>query len=113
MFITDKIWSHLYPAVKDTHDDLKREDFEKGIQDGNYKLFTNNKSSALTASYNSILRVGLAGGDLESLKEIEKKIEKYAKKRNYKYIDILGRKGWEKVLDGYNKKAVLLRKEIA
>ena len=39
-------------------------------------------------------------------------IEKYAKKRNYKYIDILGRKGWEKVLNGYNKKAVLLRKEV-
>ena len=31
MFITDKIWSHLYPAVKDTHDDLKRKDFEKGF----------------------------------------------------------------------------------
>ena len=113
MFITDKIWEHLLPAVKTTNEGMAREDFEKGIQDGNYKLFTNDKSSALTASYNSILRVGLAGGDLESLKEIEKKIVNYAKKRKYKYIDILGRKGWEKVLNGYNKKAVLLRKEIA
>lgn len=113
MYITNKIWNHLYPAVKNTHEDLKREDFEQGIKNGSYKLFTNNKSSVLTASYNTTLRVGLAGGDLESLKEIEKKIVNYAKKRNYKYIDILGRKGWEKVLNGYNKKAVLLRKEIA
>tara|TARA_R100001530_G_scaffold127029_1_gene96141 strand:- start:1066 stop:1407 length:342 start_codon:yes stop_codon:yes gene_type:complete len=113
MFITDKIWNHLYPAVKDTYEDLKREDFEQGIKNGSYKLFTNNKSSALIASYNTTLRVGLAGGDLESLKEIEKKIVNYAKKRKYKYIDILGRKGWERALEGYNKKAVLLRKEIA
>ena len=113
MFITDKIWEHLLPAVGNTNEGFKREDFEKGIESGNYRLFTNDKSSALTASYNSILRIGLAGGDLESLKKIEKKIVNYAKKRKYKYIDILGREGWEKVLDGYNKKAVLLRKEIA
>ena len=112
MVITDKIWEHLLPAVLNTNEDFKREDLEKGIKSGSYKLFTNDKSSALTASYNSILRIGLAGGDLESLKEIEKKIEKYAKKRKYKYIDILGRKGWERALDGYNKKAVLLRKEL-
>jgi hypothetical protein len=112
MFITNKIWDHLLPAVKNTEEGLERKDFEKGIKEGSYKLFTNNKSSALTASYNSILRIGLAGGDLEGLKEIEKKIEKYAKKRKYKYIDILGRKGWERVLDGYNKKAVLIRKEL-
>ena len=66
MFITDKIWEHLLPAVETTNEGMAREDFEKGIQDGNYKLFTNNKSSALTASYNSILRVGLVGVSIQT-----------------------------------------------
>ena len=58
------------------------------------------------------MRIGVGGGKLSTIQELTKKIEKYAKKRNYKYIDILGRKGWERVLEGYNKKAVLLRKEL-
>jgi hypothetical protein len=46
------------------------------------------------------------------LKNLEKKIIKYAKEKKYKYVDILGRMGWEKALKGYKRKAVLLRKEI-
>ena len=34
MFITDKIWEHLLPAVETTNEGMAREDFEKGIQDG-------------------------------------------------------------------------------
>lgn len=34
------------------------------------------------------------------------------KKKKYKYVDILGRMGWEKALKGYKKQAVLLRKEV-
>ena len=44
--------------------------------------------------------------------EIEKAIVEYAKSRYYNCIDILGRGGWEKVLPDYEKKAVLLRKEL-
>jgi hypothetical protein len=47
------------------------------------------------------------------LKSLEKKIIKYAKEKKYKCVDILGRIGWEKELEGYKRKAVLLRKEIA
>jgi len=111
MFITDKIWEVLEPAIKSTQE-VTREQLEEMIKSKEYQLFTKDNSAIITSHQGKILRIGVGGGNLGTIKEITKKIEKYAKKRKYKYIDILGRKGWEKVLDGYNKKAVLLRKEI-
>jgi hypothetical protein len=111
MFITDNIWKLLEPASQ-TGDEATREEIEDGLQSGFFRLFTNDKSAAVVADHRGVLRIGLAGGELESLKKIEKKIVKYAKKKNYKSIDILGRVGWEKALTGYKKKAILLRKEI-
>ena len=66
----------------------------------------------MTASIKNTLRIGLAGGDIKDLIEIEKAIIKFAKSRYYNCVDILGRGGWERALPGYEKKAVLLRKEI-
>ena len=43
---------------------------------------------------------------------ITEKVEKYAKNRQYDNIEIVGRAGWEKVLNGYKKEKVILRKEI-
>ena len=112
MFITDKVWKVLEPAIESTYE-VTREQLEKMIESKEYQLFKKDNSAIITAHHGQVLRIGVGGGNLITIKEITKKIEKYAKKRNYKYIDILGRKGWEKVLDGYNKKAVLMRKEIA
>jgi len=111
MFITDKIWKVLEPAIESTHE-VTREQLEQMIQSGEYQLFAKDNSAIITAHQGEILRIGVGGGRLGNIKEITKRIEKYAKKRKYKYIDILGRKGWERALDGYNKKAVLLRKEL-
>ena len=111
MYITDKIWKVLEPAIKGLGE-ITRKELEILIKKGEYQLFTKDNSAIITAHHGQILRIGIGGGNLVTIKEITKKIEKYAKKRNYKYIDILGRKGWEKVLNGYNKKAVLLRKEV-
>ena len=46
------------------------------------------------------------------MKEIAKDIEDFARQRHYNAIDILGREGWERALDGYDRQAVLLRKKI-
>jgi hypothetical protein len=102
----------LEPAIKSTQE-VTRDQLEEMIKSKEYQLFTKDNSAIITSHQGKILRIGVGGGNLVTIKEITKRIEKYAKKRKYKYIDILGRKGWEKVLDGYNKKAVLLRKEIA
>ena len=111
MFITDNIWKVLEPAIKNLGE-ITRKELEILIKKGEYQLFTKEESAIITAHHGDILRIGVGGGKLSTIQELTKKIEKYAKKRNYKYIDILGRKGWERVLEGYNKKAVLLRKEL-
>ena len=48
----------------------------------------------------------------EHIKLLVKDIEKYAKEHWMSHIDILGREGWERALDGYDRQAVLLRKKI-
>ena len=112
MILTDRVWKLLEPATA-IADNLTKEEIEKGLTDGTYQIFMDEKSVVITADYIDTLRIGLAGGELNSLKNLEKKIIKYAKEKKYKCVDILGRMGWEKSLKGYKKQAVLLRKEIA
>ena len=112
MFITDKIWKLLEPASA-IGDTITREEIEQGLKIGMYKMFNNEDSVAITADHRGVLRIGIAGGNINSLIKIEKDIIKYAKEKKYKCVDILGRIGWEKELEGYKRKAVLLRKEIA
>jgi hypothetical protein len=112
MVITDKIWEQLFPSVDYGRELITRKDLEKGIENGTYQLFKDDHCSVITASFAKTLRIGIAGGNLDSLVKIEEKVEKYAKKRQYDNIEIVGRAGWEKVLNGYKKQKVILRKEI-
>ena len=112
MILTDRIWKLLEPATA-IADNVTKQEVEQGLNDGTYQMFMDEKSVVITVGYKDSLRIGLAGGELNSLKSLEKKIIKYAKEKKYKCVDILGRMGWEKSLKGYKKQAVLLRKEIA
>ena len=112
MVITDKIWEQLFPTIEKGQEFITREDLEKGIQNNTYQLFQDDNCSLVTASHLKTLRIGIAGGKLESIIKITEKVEKYAKNRQYDNIEIVGRAGWEKVLNGYKKEKVILRKEI-
>ena len=111
MVLSDEIWAVLKPAAE-IGDFATREDIEERLATGEFKLWIKNKSAAVTNKINNTLRIGLAGGDLKDLIEIEKDIEEFARSRYFNCIDILGREGWEKVFPDYKKKAVLLRKDI-
>jgi len=112
MFITDKIWEQLFPTIEKGQEFITRKDLEKGIENNTYQLFKDDNCSLVTASHLKTLRIGIAGGKLESIIKITEKVEKYAKNRQYDNIEIVGRAGWEKVLSGYKKEKVILRKEI-
>lgn len=112
MFITDKIWEQLFPTIEKGQEFITRKDLEKGIENNTYQLFKDDDCSLITASHLKTLRIGIAGGKLESIIKITEKVEKYAKNRQYDNIEIVGRAGWEKVLSGYKKQEVILRKEI-
>lgn len=75
-------------------------------------LFTRKDAAALTVSQWPVLRIGLGGGDLAELLEIEKEIHEYALQKGFQDMEILGRPGWLRALDGYDQIAVLMRKPV-
>mgnify|MGYP003143064736 FL=1 len=111
MIISDEMWDILSPATE-AYENVSREDVESGLLAGNFLLFRGPHSLAVTCAYGGSLRVGLAGGNLQELLDIEKDICAYARRRGYSTVEIIGRPGWEKVLKGYRRTAVLLRKEL-
>lgn len=111
MMLSDEIWSVLEPAAR-LSEGFTREDLEKGIKGHQCFLFTKNKSACVCIKLKNTLRIALGGGDMDDVKEIVKEIEDFAKNRHFNAVDILGREGWHRVLPGFKKKAVLLRKEI-
>ena len=107
----EQAWPRLSEAAA-IGDELTKEDAVNGIRDGTFVYFRRGQSAALVAIHGDALRIGVAGGELNDLREVEADIIKYARKGGFKYIDIVGRPGWEKALPGYNRVAVLLRKEV-
>tara|TARA_R100000988_G_scaffold72_1_gene39 strand:+ start:351 stop:689 length:339 start_codon:yes stop_codon:yes gene_type:complete len=111
MHITDEIWSVLKPAAE-IGDFATRQDIEDGIEKGQFMLWTKNKSAIVTSKIKNTIRIGLGGGNLGDIKLLVKDVEAYAKSHWMSHIDILGREGWERALDGYDRQAVLLRKKV-
>jgi len=111
LIISDEMWSILAPSTE-AYENLQREDVESGLLSGDFMLFRSPNSLAVTCAYGKSLRIGLAGGDLEELLDIEEEICSYARTNGFTSVEIIGRPGWERMLDGYRRTAVLLRKEL-
>ena len=107
----DEAWPLLNSAAQ-TGDGIKYEEVKKGLETGEFMFFSRDNSAAVTASAGDTLKIGLAGGKLKELLDIEKEITQYAIINGYKHLEILGRPGWEKSLKQYKKVAVLLRRTL-
>ena len=57
------------------------------------------------------LRFWLAGGNLKTLLEVEPKIRKWSILYRCEAVEIIGRKGWKKVMKDYEPTAIVLVKE--
>jgi hypothetical protein len=108
-------FSEAWPKLNEAAgigDEITKEEAEAGIRDGSFSFFSRDNSAALVAAHGDALRIGIAGGDLDELREIEREIYEYARQNNFAYVDIIGRPGWERVLPNYDRVAVLLRKIV-
>jgi hypothetical protein len=105
------MWEMLAPATK-PYENLGRDYIEQKLESGEYVLFKSNKACCVGSLIGQTFRVGLAGGDLKELINLEKYIILHAKQKNCKKMEIVGRSGWEKVLNNYKRTAVILQKEI-
>jgi hypothetical protein len=111
LIISDEMWDILVPSTE-PYEDISREDVESGLLSGEFTLFKAPNSAAVTCAYGKSLRVGLAGGDLQELLGIEKEICSHARTNGFTSVEIIGRPGWERMLNGYRRTAVLMRKEL-
>jgi hypothetical protein len=109
--MSDYVWELLASATE-AFEDVGREEVEQGLDEGTFTLFEGLESAAVTCAFGDSLRIGLAGGNLTELKQIEEEICDFAKARNFRFVEIIGRPGWERELPDYKRTAVLLRKEL-
>ena len=110
--ISDEAWELLEPATKG-FEDLKRSDVEIGLATGEYVLFETENSAAVASRVgNDTLRIGLAGGKLSELQILEQEIIEFAHRHSLPIVEIVGRQGWARALQGYTQIAVVLRKHI-
>ncbi len=56
--------------------------------------------------------VVLAAGDLDEIVSAEPQIVEFARENGCKYIEIFGRSGWRRALEGYSEQFTVLRKEV-
>ncbi len=111
MLSFEQAWPKLNVAAS-IGDEITKEEAKQGLRNGVFSFFSRKNSAAIVASYGDTLRIGIAGGDLDELQDIEEEICEYALQGGYTYIDIIGRVGWERVLPDYERVAVVLRKQV-
>lgn len=91
------------------------EDVKAGIESGQFQLIAGRNSAALTEiaklPQKTYINVILGGGDLEELKDIAKRIEDASRAAGADGVMIIGRRGWGKVLEGYDLYATVYVKE--
>ena len=125
VFAATDIWDKVKHQIEKTNDAvLNDEDVLGFLQSGQWRLWVAIENgivvAAMTVEFfyyprDKVCRVVTMGG--ERMKEwltsntIEK-FEDWAKTEGCSYIDVFGRRGWKKVLPGYEEDCVLLRKAI-
>ena len=113
----DTNWERCKPYLADTLEGLwTLEAVEQEIREGRAVLWPMERSACVTQIHahpkGRVLRLWLAGGDLQELLHFLPVADMYAAEQGCMAIEIEGRAGWEKVLTGYSKRRVILIKEI-
>lgn len=114
-----RVWPWLEEGLKasplETH---RKEHVWAAIEKGDCQLWSNPTAAAVTeiTVYPTGLRavnVWIAGGDLDGIRDIDARIDEFAKMKNCPMRTIHGRKGWSRVLTGYREVGAILFKELA
>ena len=111
----DRCKKWIVDALKYAHNSHTFEQVIEIVKRGDAQLWAFEDSAIVTEIINypqrRTLRFWLAGGNLETLLEVEPKIRKWSILYNCKAVEIIGRKGWGKVLKNYKPTATVFIKE--
>ena len=107
---------HIENALKHANHSHSVLDVLDAIKSGKAQFFSMENSAIVTEIVDypqkSVCRIWLAGGDMDELLEAEKHIAAIAKSIGCTGMEIIGRKGWERVLTDYKPTAVVLVKDL-
>jgi hypothetical protein len=116
----EKDWAKAQPWIKaalaQLDEGFTAQDIFQMIQRREVELIMGAKSAMVVEGRKTpklnILHIWLAGGDLDELKEGEKKFSQEWRQIGFNRICITGRVGWKKALPDYTQTAILLSKEL-
>ncbi len=109
---------YLQPAVDRGIGGMTLEDYKERVMLGDMQLWCNEGFAAVTEVINypqsRVVVIHLAGGALEPLLGAAGELDQFARMVGATGIEIVGRKGWAKVLkeQGYQEIAVHLYREV-
>ena len=107
---------HIRAALQHCGDPHTLDDVMRMVMARDAELYVGGLSAVVTQELNlptgRQLHFWLAGGDLNELIKIERDVEHAAKARGIRRISIIGRRGWQRKLDGFNEAGVVLTKDI-
>jgi len=114
------VWRRVKPMVAKAlgrADEYSLGDVLHYVNTGKWQLWQGDNSVAFTriASYpeHSACIIVLSAGDLNEIKALEPGICTWAKRMGCKYVEIFGRRGWQKALPGYKEQHTVLRKGLS
>lgn len=106
----------LQPALDRGGNTHSFEDVIAEIQAGTMQLWTGPKGAAVTMIYDfprkRFLHVFLAGGELDQVRDFVPSMEEFGRLNGCTQMSLAGRRGWARVLEGWNPGHAVLIKEI-
>ena len=117
-------WPHVEPLLRPAIEKTglsNFEDIEESILIGCSLVWIAWDDKIAAAASTTLQRIGsdlvcvltaCGGKDMDSWLPLLGKIEEYAKAEGCKSLRIFGREGWQRVLDGYERSAVVLEKAL-
>ena len=118
------IWDQVEPFIKKALDDTYRpQDILDGLILNKFQLFISYENKKVESAVitevvdyprKRILRYVLAGGNNMSnwLESIQKTIERFAINNHCQAVEVAGRKGWLRKLQGFKQKIYLMSKQL-
>ena len=112
----------LKPSVDRNHGSMNERDLYEAVISGDEQLWAGSDGAkvelALTTKIvqfprnRSLLLHNIGGANLSEYLSFLKDIESWGKENDCDFVEIYGRKGWAKILKGWDAPIVLLRKKL-
>jgi hypothetical protein len=114
--VFDRYWPVLQRAFKYAHNPMTYDEILDDLLEQKAILFPLNESAALARSIPSekgdVCQVFMGAGKMKDMKEIHTMIERWGKETGHSTMEIVGRPGWIRALQGYKVTTMTISRAI-